>query len=521
MKTQSIPVSNLFFIVLFCLPLTLHAAVLQVETDGTIGIGDVDEGKNCPADVEAVIFADFAAALVCAADGDEIHMGEGQFPHDEDLSIDIENNLTILGQGMAATTLALESDGVFLRVAQPVGMDPITVDIQSLTIENGGGASVSGASILSMKWIHFDTGTIGLDGYLRAGSGSTLTFDASRVSGVLTDSPLVLAHGDAALAVFRRSTMDQVVPSGGIVLFRGSNGGQVVVENATIANNTVSTNNSGRIFNGVGFTITHSTIADNQGAARIFDDVSGTISHSVFRQVATSCGGSANLSSIGNNFADANGADCSGALNHPSDVTNVALALTGPVDVGDGRLAFPVPAGSPVAAGGNDCLGADGEPLTEDIRGFPRRESVPCTPGSWQYDPIRGIGRIVFADDGQRRYTATTGGGIFRSDDGGESWSEIGAATLENAVVNDLVVDPQDGDRLIAGVFGSGIWISADAGDNWSQSNTGLDDEALKVTRLAVDPTNGNWLWAGTFDGLYRSTDGGSNWTRVNDGLPE
>jgi hypothetical protein len=120
-------------------------------------------------------------------------------------------------------------------------------------------------------------------------------------------------------------------------------------------------------------------------------------------------------------------------------------------------------------------------------------------------------------------YAGTRGGGVFRSTDGGGSWSPTG---LPNGSVESLIVDLQTPSTVYALAWG-GILKSTNGGQSWSGVNR-PNDEAV-VTALAIDLSNPSTLYA-ALQGAYidewgllwstgtvaRSTGRGANWTFVS-----
>ena len=99
---------------------------------------------------------------------------------------------------------------------------------------------------------------------------------------------------------------------------------------------------------------------------------------------------------------------------------------------------------------------------------------------------------------------AGTEGGLFRSSDRGQIWSQIDTHFGSNAIRS--IVFTVDNDVLV-GTLGSGIYISPDKGNSWLQA--GLS--GLSVTALATNASGD--LFAGTSEGsIYRSTDHGVTW---------
>jgi photosystem II stability/assembly factor-like uncharacterized protein len=131
------------------------------------------------------------------------------------------------------------------------------------------------------------------------------------------------------------------------------------------------------------------------------------------------------------------------------------------------------------------------------------------------------------------------GDGVYRSRDGGHSWQRMG---LENSQhIGRILVDPRDGNVVFVAATGPlwsaggerGLYKSSDGGASWSLV-LGID-EHTGVTDIAFDPTNPNTIYAaahqrrrhiwsllnGPGSGLYKSTDGGTTWRRLSTGLPK
>jgi len=127
-------------------------------------------------------------------------------------------------------------------------------------------------------------------------------------------------------------------------------------------------------------------------------------------------------------------------------------------------------------------------------------------------------------------YFGATGGGIWKTKDGGRSWENIsdgffggsiGAITVSKSDPNVIYVG--GGEKTVRGNVSSGygIWKSVDAGKTWTSS--GLKT-SRHIPRIAVDPTNHNIVYAGVLGniykptqerGVYKSTDGGATWKKT------
>ncbi len=127
-------------------------------------------------------------------------------------------------------------------------------------------------------------------------------------------------------------------------------------------------------------------------------------------------------------------------------------------------------------------------------------------------------------------YFGATGGGVWRTQDGGRSWENIsdghfggsiGAVTVAKSDSN--VIYAGGGEKTVRGNVSSGygIWKSEDAGKTWEAS--GLKN-SRHVPRIAVHPTDHNTVYAAVLGniykpsserGVYKSTDGGNTWKRT------
>ncbi|NBC83151.1 MAG: T9SS type A sorting domain-containing protein [Bacteroidetes bacterium] len=109
------------------------------------------------------------------------------------------------------------------------------------------------------------------------------------------------------------------------------------------------------------------------------------------------------------------------------------------------------------------------------------------------------------------------GAGIFKSTDKGESWSRLpSTAGDENfEFVNRLLVHPLN-EQLILAATNTGIFRSENGGDSWD--TTFYQD--YMVQDITASPFNFNLQFAGArYLGVLKSTDGGKTWERVNKGL--
>lgn len=128
--------------------------------------------------------------------------------------------------------------------------------------------------------------------------------------------------------------------------------------------------------------------------------------------------------------------------------------------------------------------------------------------------------------------------GVFRTTDGGSTWENVLFLNDSTGAI-DIVVHPDHPDTIYASMWervrrpyrrtyggpSSGIYRSYDGGETWTEMTSGLPVDAY-VGRIGLDiaPSSPNILYAiyaddiGYFDGVYRTTNGGDTWVRTADG---
>ncbi len=123
-------------------------------------------------------------------------------------------------------------------------------------------------------------------------------------------------------------------------------------------------------------------------------------------------------------------------------------------------------------------------------------------------------------------FSIADGNGLARSNDGGYSWLPLQNGLPQDdyyVFVMSLAVDPLDTSRLFAGTggfvgSGHGVYKSSDGGESWSPANQGMFDHS--ITALAVDPLNPQVIYAGSdFGSLFKSSDGAQTWTDLTSNL--
>ena len=114
--------------------------------------------------------------------------------------------------------------------------------------------------------------------------------------------------------------------------------------------------------------------------------------------------------------------------------------------------------------------------------------------------------------------------GLFVSTDGADNWTKL-PAPLDGFQVWSLWVVPQRPEVLIVGTCPSHLFRSEDGGRTWSEAAARLERECprllwTRVTCIVGNPENADELWAGVeIDGVHRSRDGGRSWQSIGSGL--
>ena len=152
------------------------------------------------------------------------------------------------------------------------------------------------------------------------------------------------------------------------------------------------------------------------------------------------------------------------------------------------------------------------------------------TPKSWRWlGPGNVGGRIrsivVHPAKPGTVFAGSVGGGIWKTTNGGSSWAPVDDF-MPVLSVSSLVFNPSNPNLMFAGtgegygnadsLRGAGIFKSADGGTTWTQL-TQTATQFSAVTRLAISPS-GAVILAGTNTGLWRSTNG-ATFTWINSGL--
>jgi photosystem II stability/assembly factor-like uncharacterized protein len=149
--------------------------------------------------------------------------------------------------------------------------------------------------------------------------------------------------------------------------------------------------------------------------------------------------------------------------------------------------------------------------------------------------PMRG-GRSVTATGVVQNqltyYMGTTGGGVWKSEDAGQSWNNISDGFFKTGSVGAIAVAESDQNVVYVGMgehaprgvmssYGDGVYKSSDAGKTWKHMGLEL---TRQISWIRIDPTNADVVYVAAQGathgpsadrGVYKSIDGGAHWTKV------
>ncbi len=107
--------------------------------------------------------------------------------------------------------------------------------------------------------------------------------------------------------------------------------------------------------------------------------------------------------------------------------------------------------------------------------------------------------------------------GLFRSDDGADNWRRVDSP-LDGLQIWSILLLPATPDVILVGTCPSRLFRSDDAGRTWTETDARMRLDCpriihTRVTAMCAHPTDGKTVWAGVeIDGLFRSRDAGKNW---------
>lgn len=137
--------------------------------------------------------------------------------------------------------------------------------------------------------------------------------------------------------------------------------------------------------------------------------------------------------------------------------------------------------------------------------------------------PGRTRGIAVDPNDNKRWFAGTASGGVWLTEDEGVTWKNITDTSIPNLATSTIAISPQDSNTIYVGtgepfgnlgaVGGSGVFKTTDGGTTWTI--LGASSAYGDVGRIIINPANKDNVLIGTTKGIYRTTDGGTTWTQA------
>lgn len=137
-----------------------------------------------------------------------------------------------------------------------------------------------------------------------------------------------------------------------------------------------------------------------------------------------------------------------------------------------------------------------------------------------------------------RLWAGTAPGGLFRSDDGGQTWELIRSlwdrperqfwfgGGLDTPGIHSICVDPRDPNVIRIAISCAGVWQSDDGGTTWQQRAQGMraeymppdrqnDPEIQDAHRMVQCRSHPDHFWVQHHNGVFRSTAAGTDWQEI------
>ena len=119
---------------------------------------------------------------------------------------------------------------------------------------------------------------------------------------------------------------------------------------------------------------------------------------------------------------------------------------------------------------------------------------------------------------------AGTDSGLYRWDEAAQHWTHL-PSPMDDRCIWALAQAPGNPALILAGTHPAGLFRSDDGGESWRKLQIDFAEQCIfigkpRVTRILFDPAGSDTIWISVeIDGVYRSDDGGESWRRVTDGL--
>jgi photosystem II stability/assembly factor-like uncharacterized protein len=159
--------------------------------------------------------------------------------------------------------------------------------------------------------------------------------------------------------------------------------------------------------------------------------------------------------------------------------------------------------------------------------------------GAIVLDPKNPLTVWVGTGENNSQRSVSYGNGVYRSDDGGKTWKNVGLKASEH--IGRIAIDPKDSETVYVAAQGPlwgaggdrGLYKTTDGGKTWKKILSISDNTG--VTDVVIDPQNPSTVYAASYQrrrhmwtlinggpesALYKSTDAGATWNKLKAGLP-
>ncbi len=160
------------------------------------------------------------------------------------------------------------------------------------------------------------------------------------------------------------------------------------------------------------------------------------------------------------------------------------------------------------------------------------------TPHPWEFKRVWHLEPSL--TDADTVYAGVEDAALFRSADGGHTWSELSGLRCHGSgprwqpgaggmCLHTILLDPSDPSRIFIAISAAGAFRTDDGGETWKPINRGLRSEYIPdptaevghcVHRIAMHPSRPSVLFMQKHWDVMRSDDGGENWREVSGNLP-
>jgi photosystem II stability/assembly factor-like uncharacterized protein len=160
------------------------------------------------------------------------------------------------------------------------------------------------------------------------------------------------------------------------------------------------------------------------------------------------------------------------------------------------------------------------------------------TPRSWEFKRVWHLEPSLANPDAV--YAGVEDAALFQSSDGGTTWQELSGLRGHNSgpqwmpgaggmCLHTILLDPTGGQRIFVAISAAGVFRSDDGGDTWRPVNAGLRSDLLPnpdaevghcAHHITTHPSSPDVLFLQNHWNVFRSDDAGESWRQVNGNLP-